>query len=354
TFNAAIGVGLAPYAEQRLDAIERALPALGADIICLQELWQPDDLERLASNLAGEFPYSHRSVQASGAGLPARCTDSEATLLLECLTTSCAGVENAGLPICAIANCAGAFTQTARPCQQCVVANQDAPDVTTLIDVCSSSDDSAESFEAQTGLLLLSKLPLAKTDYLALESALADRGVLGARMQSGGGSIDVYCTHLAASLGEVPYAGAYGSWQGERRAQIDQFLPWVEETRDTGGRAVLLGDMNCGPGTSLAQAASPDAFALFSDAGFVDPYAEGDGRCTFCGDNPLNGSGNDPDEGALIDHVLLSGFADAPVVVVQRVLDGEISINDGGSDIVTAHSDHYGVQVMVSWAEPAP
>ena len=69
TFNTAIGVGLAPYAAQRLDAIERALPTLGADVICLQELWQPDDLERLASGLAREFPYSHRSVLASGGAI---------------------------------------------------------------------------------------------------------------------------------------------------------------------------------------------------------------------------------------------------------------------------------------------
>src|SRR5688572_2765141 len=74
TFNAAIGVGLAPYAEQRLEVIERSLPELGADVICLQELWQPDDLDRLASNLVGDFPFSHRSV--SGAAMLEGCTQS--------------------------------------------------------------------------------------------------------------------------------------------------------------------------------------------------------------------------------------------------------------------------------------
>ena len=87
---------------------------------------------------------------------------------------------------------------------------------------------SAQDYENQTGLLLLSKLPLTDMRYLALESSLADRGVLGATVQSGGGPIDLYCTHLAASIGEVvPYSGPYGSWQGERIAQIGQFLPWV-------------------------------------------------------------------------------------------------------------------------------
>lgn len=350
TFNAAIGVGLAPYAEQRLEVIERSLPALGADVICLQELWQPSDLERLASNLVGEFPYSHRSV-SSGAAFEG-CTESEAALLLECLNSNCADVENAGLPLCAIANCAGAFTQTGQGCQECVVANQGAADVTSLIDVCSADDGSAEAFEEQTGLLLLSRLPLSSTDYLKLDSSLADRGVLRASVPSAGGSVDVYCTHLAASLGEVPYTGPYGSWQGERLAQIEQFLPWVEQTRAPGGKAVLLGDMNCGPGTSLARAASPDAFARFSAAGYAAPYAEEDGRCTFCGNNPLNGFATDPEEGALIDHVLLSGFDDASAFSSVRVLDDEITLSADGSDVVSAHSDHYGVQVTVSWAEP--
>ncbi|MEY4543931.1 MAG: hypothetical protein RL685_126 [Pseudomonadota bacterium] len=355
TFNAAIGVGLAPYAAQRLDAIERALATLGADVICLQELWQPADVERIATNLVSEFPYSHRSVLAGGAALEARCTDSEAALLLECLNTSCAEVEQAGLPLCAIANCATAFTQTAQPCQQCVVANQAAPDVTSLIDLCSTDDGSAQDYENQTGLLLLSKLPLTDTRYLALESSLADRGVLGATVQSGSGPISLYCTHLAASIGEVvPYSGPYGSWQGERIAQIGQLLPWVTETRSADDRAVLLGDLNCGPETPLASGASPDAYVLFSDAGFTDPYVAEDGRCTFCGNNPLNGFANGSEEGALIDHVLLDGFADAPAVTGTRVLDGELTVSADGSDVTTAHSDHYGVKVDVSWLEPAP
>jgi endonuclease/exonuclease/phosphatase family metal-dependent hydrolase len=355
TFNTAIGVGLAPYAEQRLDAIERALPTLGADVICLQELWQPDDLERLASDLAGEFPYSHRSVLASGGAIESRCTDSEAQLLLTCLNANCADVEQAGLPLCAIANCATAFTQTAQPCQQCVVANQAAPDVSTLIDICSADDSSAQDYENQTGLLLLSKLPLTETRYLALDSSLADRGVLGATVQSGGGPISLYCTHLAASIGEVvPYSGPYGSWQGERIAQIGQFLPWVAETRSVDDRAVLLGDLNCGPETPLASGASADAYRLFTDAGFADPYAAEDGRCTFCSNNPLNGLANGSDEGALIDHVLLDGFEEAPAVTGTRVLDGELIVSADGGDVTTAHSDHYGVRVDVSWLEAAP
>ncbi len=47
TFNAAVAVGLAEYPEQRLAALERDLPGLAADVICLQELWQPENIQRI-------------------------------------------------------------------------------------------------------------------------------------------------------------------------------------------------------------------------------------------------------------------------------------------------------------------
>jgi endonuclease/exonuclease/phosphatase family metal-dependent hydrolase len=355
SFNAAIGVGLAPYAAQRLDAIERDLPSLGADVLCLQELWQPEDIERVTQTLAAEYPYTHRSVRALGGASGPACTDAEGASLLGCLSEHCAEVERAGLPLCAIANCAQAFTQVATSCQQCVVANQAADDVDNLVQICSAGDGEAAAYEDQTGLVLLSKWPLSATDFLKLESALGDRGVLKARVDAGpGGTADVYCTHLAASLSEVPYTGPYGSWQGERVQQIERFLAWVDQTRAPGGSAVLLGDMNCGPETSRAMAASPDAYARFVRAGFQDPYAELDGRCTFCINNPLNGSVSDPDAGALIDHIVFSGLASGAAPSASRILDELIEIDAGGRSIQTAHSDHYGVQVTVASERSSP
>jgi endonuclease/exonuclease/phosphatase family metal-dependent hydrolase len=348
SFNAAIGVGLAPYAPERLEAIERDLPDLGADVICLQELWQPEDIERITAALAGEFPYNHRSVQAAGGGAGAACSNAEASALLDCLSEHCTAVEKAGLPLCAIANCAAVFTEVGTSCQQCVVANQGADDVNHLLQICSAGDGAAASYQDQTGLLLLSRLPLTEPDFLRLESSLGDRGVLRARLEQGvAGPLDVYCTHLAASLNQVPYTGAYGSWQGERVQQIERFLAWVDETRAPAGTAVLLGDMNCGPETSRAHSASPDAYARFVTAGFEDPYVVSDGRCTFCTNNPLNGSASDPDEGALIDHILFSGLGSDAARTGTRILDQLIEIDVGGTPIQTAHSDHYGIQVTV-------
>lgn len=357
TFNAAIGVGLAPYPDERLSAIERDLPDLGADVLCLQELWRPVDIERLTQALEGQYAYNHRSFQALGASgggnLGPACTESEASSLLACLNANCSEVDEAGLPLCAIANCAGTFTEVSTPCQQCIAANQSAEDVENLVQICAADDGGAAAYDDQTGLLLLSKHPLEALEYLELESSLGDRGVLGARIATEfAGPVDVYCTHLAASLGDVPYTGPYGSWQGERVRQIEQLLEWVGETRAPDGAAVLLGDMNCGPETELARSASPDAFDLFARAGFTAPYAADDGRCTFCSNNPLNGLVTDPEEGALIDHVLLSGFASSPSRAALRIFDDEIAIDLGDQTIETSRSDHYGVQVTVSGAEP--
>src|SRR6186713_122343 len=70
-------------------------------------------------SLESEYPYNHRSVRSSGGG-SAACTEQEASLLSNCLADNCADVEPEGVPLCAIANCAGPFTEVSMPCQQCI------------------------------------------------------------------------------------------------------------------------------------------------------------------------------------------------------------------------------------------
>jgi endonuclease/exonuclease/phosphatase family metal-dependent hydrolase len=355
SFNTALGVGLAPYLTQRLDVIEEDLPSLRGDVICLQEVWQPENVDRLVNSLAGDYPYTHRSVRATGGG-GAACTSSEAELLSSCLADNCGDVEREGVPLCAISNCADTFTEVSTSCQQCIAANQSAEDIDNLTTICGADTGEAAAYADQTGLVLLSRLPLEATGYVAFESSLGDRGLLNARVRTDFiGEVDVFCTHLAASLSEVPYTGVYESWAGERLRQIDQLLERVEDVRAESGSeaAILLGDMNCGPGTPQASAASPDAFARLVNSGFVAPYVNLDGRCTFCANNPLNGLVTDPEEGALIDHVLVSSAASASFAAA-RVFDEVISIPVDGGSVDTARSDHYGVQVLVSAGAAAP
>lgn len=351
TFNAAQLAELAQYPEQRLAATERDLPRLGADVVCLQELWDVRTLDGVADALATTFPYSHRSVQAmAGIGGDADCTESEATLLAECLSDNCGDETGSALALCAVENCADDFMSVSTPCQQCIASNQSSGSLDELTSICAAGEGA--TYTDQTGVLLLSRLPLEDTDYLALPSALGDRGVLSARVQTEfAGTVDLFCTHLAATL-DLDYTGAYGSWEGERAEQIERLLEYAAE-RSAGPRAVL-GDLNCGPVTDDARGAGAEAFARFTDEGFTAPYADADGRCTWCSDNPLTGFSDDgADIGAILDHVLISEFPPARSEP-ERIFDERIQVDVDGQSVETVRSDHYGVQVTLSVEQVAP
>lgn len=350
TFNAAQLAELAQYPAQRLAATERDLPRLGADVVCLQELWDVRTLAGVADALAGAFPYSHRSVQATGGVGGADCTESEATRLAECLSDNCGNEQGSSLALCAVQNCADDFMSVSPACQQCIASNQSSGSLDELTSLCAAGEGA--TYTDQTGLLLLSRLPLEDVDYLALPSALGDRGVLSARVRTEfAGPVDLFCTHLAATL-DLAYTGELGSWEGERAQQVELLLEYAAE-RSSGARA-LLGDLNCGPVTDGARGAGAEVFARFTDERFAAPYVEGDGRCTWCADNPLTGFSDDGDDvGAILDHVLVSEF---PLVTAEpeRIFDDRIRIDVDGDTIETVRSDHYGVQVTLSVEQGAP
>lgn len=350
TFNAAQLAELAQYPEQRLAATERDLPRLGADVVCLQELWDVRTLDGVADALEDTFPYSHRSVQAAGGIGGADCTEDEATLLAECLSDNCGNEQDSSLALCAVQNCADEFMSVSMPCQQCIASNQSSGSLDELTSICAAGEGA--TYTDQTGLLLLSRLPLEEVDYLPLPSALGDRGVLSARVQTEfAGSVDLFCTHLAATL-DLEYTGEFDSWEGERAEQIERLLDYAAD-RSSGARAVL-GDLNCGPATDDARGAGAEAFARFTAEDFAAPYVEGDGRCTWCSDNPLTGFSDDgADIGAILDHVLVSEFP--PVTSEpERIFDDRIRVDVDGDSVETVRSDHYGVQVTLSTEAAAP
>jgi endonuclease/exonuclease/phosphatase family metal-dependent hydrolase len=330
TFNTALGVGLAPYPDERLGVIARDLGTLGADVVCLQEVWQLQQTQLLAAAASADFPYAYYSVAAVGdpTGVPP-CTDADTAALASCLAQSCAGLTGDAAAQCAVNACSAVFATVSTSCQQCVAANQ-STDLDVLLTTCGSSGTAAE-YQDQNGLLLLSRLPLAAQDTLVLESSLGDRGVLSAQVQSDQlGLVNVLCTHLAATLPDVPYDGQYTSWAGERAVQIDALVAYAADRQPV----ALLGDMNCGPDED------PAGFARFAAAGYADPYA---GACTWCTSNPMTGGGAD----AILDHVLLRGLPADVAPEARRVLDDQVSIEVDGSSLETYRSDHFGVAVTL-------
>jgi endonuclease/exonuclease/phosphatase family metal-dependent hydrolase len=359
TFNTALGIGLSDYPDQRAAAIAGDLPQLQADVLCLQEVWQPERVKQLAKALEQQLPYAYWSVAPwhENAEGPA-CTKAETDELTGCLSEYCSDVSESDLPSCAVESCAGRFLSVSVPCQQCILANQSV-DVESVVQACGSMEGAA-AFRDQNGLVLLSRFPLENPGYRAFDSSLGDRGVLSARVhQDLLPSLTAFCTHLAATQPEVPYTGDYQSWEGERAHQIGQLLAYVSSKRDGEHAVALMGDMNCGPATARSTAADPAAFDTLTAAGFASPYAENESAaCTFCLDNPLVGAGDDakldPDSaaGAILDHVMLSGLPDRLEVSARRVLTDRIEIEVDGETVKTSRSDHYGVLVTVEGPKP--
>ena len=359
SFNTALGVGLAPYVDARLEAIERDLPGLAADVVCLQEVWRAADAERLSAALSEEYPYSHWSVRLGSGEAGERCMASEADALLGCLEENCADLDGQLLSACAILSCASDFTGVSSSCQDCVASNQTLPPA-EIASTCADEAAAVEAYEDQNGLLLLSRWPLVEPSARAMISALGDRGILAARLgvplrapDGSDVSVDVLCSHLTPDFMSLPYSGQFGSWAAERDYHIGELLDFATQRAD-GGLRVLVGDMNTGPETPRAVASGPEAFATFVDAGYRSPYAESpDSTCTFCIDNPLVGAETDDgDRGAIIDHVLVANLPMATQLESERVLDQGLSLEVDGETVRTAYSDHYGVLVTLGASGP--
>jgi endonuclease/exonuclease/phosphatase family metal-dependent hydrolase len=311
----------------------------------LQEVWQPEHVNMLVSTVKADFPYAHWSVTAGDGSYG--CSQTETDLLVGCINEKCAEVELTAMAGCAVKNCANEYAAVSKGCQRCVLANQTQPP-TAIAANCQSSDPNAVAYENQNGLLLLSKHPLKFAEYLGMESSLGDRGVLLARVETGLlPAVDLFCTHLAATLTEVSYTGPYGTWEGERAVQIAALGESLRDKVQNAHTAVVMGDMNCGPGSDDLIAEDSAGFGQLLAVGLQAPYLDsGDAQCTYCSDNTaMSNSGT---LGVMIDHVLFSNLPDTTANATRRFFDDPVTLDIGGEAVEAFRSDHYGLMVTVS------
>jgi endonuclease/exonuclease/phosphatase family metal-dependent hydrolase len=342
TYNAGLAIGFVPGANERLDLVADGIATIDADVVCLQEVWTPDQVDAVASASEAAFPHQFFPDPQQLTDTAPACPDGELDALLECANDTCADTCIDELPGCVQGGCPFQFISLATDCLRCTMAN-----------VGGEIDDIAAACENQTteyayggsfGTGILSKHPITSTEELVLESTTNRRSVLHAVIDMPYGPQDVYCTHLTASFDLIPYPRPEGSWSEEQTAQVEAFRQFVDDT--SAGPVVALGDFNVGPagdGLTAEEPANYDALVV----GYDNPYLDQDGRCTFCGDNPLVGGGGDDSESEAIDHALFRGF-DAPTYAVERILDGGIDHETCGESIQGAYSDHYGVSVTLN------
>ena len=325
TYNAGLAVGFVPGSEERAEATVAAALSEGADVTCLQEVWLPEHV----ALIEGGHLLIPEAQQETGSG-PA-CTEGEVDDLTDCLDENCSEATCADeLVDCVFEKCLFPFLALDSVCQGCVMANVGGDDADAITSTC-EQETTGYAYGGSFGTALVSEWPLLETNELVLDSTTNRRGVLHARMDGPLGEVDVYCTHLSAIFSLIPYPRETGSWEEEQIAQIGSLRAWIDETSTT-DTVLLMGDFNNGPDEHASN------FAELSE-GWDRTYR---GDCTYCADNPLN---SEDSEDRVIDHVLTHGFkGDA---TGTRVLDEGFEIESCGNPREGAHSDHYGVSVLL-------
>ncbi len=339
TFNAGLAVNFVPYADERTPEVAKAVAnATDLDVLCLEEVWLPDQIDAIQTAAADHFPNVFvQMTEDTGGGEPA-CTQEEAQPLLDCATTNCTGA--ADLAGCVLSKCGAEFGATSQACQGCLAANVDKT-LDEIAQICTQGS-STYAWGGHNGLMLLSTVALEEQDWLDLQGTLVRRIALHARTPDG---LHIFCTHLTANLTDVPYNGPADSWGAEQATQIDALLAWVDEK--TGGTepAVILGDLNTGPAVGDVAAELPDNFNKFMQAGWTSAYLTqlDPPPCTFCADNPLT----DSTTSEIIDHILAQSPASGSDPA--RIFDQPLTLTTQDGDVDARLSDHYGVRTTVSW-----
>ncbi len=344
TFNAGLAYSFVPYATERQPFVIQSVGGLDADIVCLQEVWNPDDVAALTTAVAATYPNVYWVDQTgdTGTGGPA-CTPDEADPLMACYTEHC--TEAPSLIDCVMENCATEFGALSSTCSGCLASHINEP-VDDMFTACTEGSGGSYAYDGANGVVLLSRWPLTDTAHLDFESTEFNRrGALFARAtKPDGTTLAVTCTHLTADLsGSIPYQGTYGSYAEEQADQIGRLITFAEDKADDAEPILIMGDLNTGPavGTDVV-AELADNWALFGAAGYTDAFSDSaDAVCTYCASNPLNDGG----DSVLLDHVLAKGWPEGLTWAGTRVLDGTETLSTSDGDLDLPASDHYGLSV---------
>jgi endonuclease/exonuclease/phosphatase family metal-dependent hydrolase len=340
TFNALVAEH-GPHLDERLTAIGKAVNQLRPDVLCLQEVWLLEHVEKLVDAVHSTLPYAFYTIRESTGSTS--CEPSEREALVACVNANCGDVSTDELPSCAVSSCSVAFTNVSRSCQECVLSNAEgAESIDSIAAACTEGSDGV-AYERQNGLILLSAFPFREKSEIALTSHVFERGVLHAELDVGfAPRLDVFCTHLAATLDLE--ADPDDETNEERAQQIDETLAFIDEEHSKGDVSVLLGDMNCGPDTDEVAGADTKDFERLTARGLESPYSKAP-FCTWCAENNLVA---DTDDDQRIDHILFADLPDRFRTTTRRVFDERATFEIDGKTISSALSDHYGVRTLLS------
>ena len=367
SYNAGLALNFVPFTNERLVVNEALLADYDSDVICLQEVWLEDQVEAVTAAIEGTYPHIYTVEPEQVFSDSAACTTEEIAGFEDCARTQCDGLTGSGLVGCALAQCSAFFPDLSPVCTDAVFATVGIPDVTVdqVIDTVTQPAGKF-AFDGSLGLILASKHDLRNREFQDFidDSTSNHRGALYAEIELNSASHVIGCTHPTANLAETidyPPSGKHGSWEGENRFMQQEMIAFANEK--AGDRPIFFaGDFNCGlPNASNGVVGEfADNCQLWLDDGFVDPAGD-QLPCTFCYDENLllqeeggqQGAGNE-----LIDHVFVKNLPATSRFVAERIFDDPVSIEalvppsellPEDSPMMTHPSDHFGVELEVTW-----
>ncbi|XP_013379833.1 uncharacterized protein LOC106151238 [Lingula anatina] len=354
TFNTGLHVSEVPKYENRRDAFLDTVTNgnIPGDVVCLQEVWEADDLRAIVNAAVSQFPYSYSTLHISdgvlsNASSTPACDISLVSNVVQCLLTNCSTLSGLQNVMCALTTCREVFDSLSQDCFSCLnrifassqVASLTLPAFQARIQTCL-----ATPYPTTFGLLLLSKKPLVDPEvvnYHGRNSLIVPRGYIKAKVEG----YHVFCTHLVSELSKDIYleVGPFTSFKEQSLFEIQSLL---KVARTDYVKSILIGDFNANPAipANNITGALTDTYNFVSRL-YVSPYLKRIGECTFCGENPLSSSSLNK----LYDHIFVpkySWWTWLRVGDVRRVLDSNIANQN------FTLSDHYGVSAVIrkwSW-----
>ena len=358
SYNAGLALNFVPFTNERLVVNEELLADYDSDVVCLQEVWLPEQVEGIESALQDNYPHIYSvDPEQIFSGVPA-CTNDEIAGFEGCLRNQCGGLSDSDLVSCGIAQCSSFLPELSPGCFDGVFDAVGTPGITIDSAIALVTQPGGKfAYGGALGLILASKYPLQAREFQDFidDSSSNHRGALYAEIELNKETFVLGCTHPAANL-SVPYPGSgkHGSWEGENRYMQEQMIAFANNK--AGDNPILFaGDFNC----SIANASNgvdadfPENCELWLNNGFSDPAAE-QLPCTFCSEENLileaaGGSGN-----FFLDHIFVKNVVTTTPIVAERVFDDPVSIEStvppselqpADSPTMTHPSDHFGVEL---------
>lgn len=340
----------------RREALIQELRRLDADVVCLQEVWIGQDVERITSELFDVYSHTYSKIHNPGrfgGNVPSQsgpsmapCNYHDAMNFAKCaMRNKCIKKKytDGQLYFCLNIHCNIEYKRLSQKCMTCVTSCSSRTfKLKKIYRNCIGNGLPAINMRTlnEPGILLLSKRPLLNakyTDFHPYTKEFIERGYIEADTYDFG---KVVCTHTTNNMEdyfeiELSRMGAFSNYVEQGHSERTELI----ETFGNSYPIIIAGDFNTGDSFGpLINSDLPQEFRYLARYFDVTPVK----TCTLCW--PHENIYNTLSKATLntvVDHVFYKGHK---VVAMSRVITPEYAVLFDTLPL----SDHYGVMAVFS------